>query len=147
MRTIGRDIGPMGPGQAQFDSHRFVKRCTEAGLSEEVAEILAEEHANLMYRRDVATKTDVANMATKEDVARCVTREDIANMATKDDFAKCATREDIANMATKDDVANLLTRDDLLEFKVSMIKWAIATMAVFAGTVIGAFVGAVAVLT
>ena len=138
MRTIGRDIGLMEPRQAQFDSHRFIKRCTEAGLSERVAEILAEEHANLMYRSDVATRTDIANMATKDDVARCATKEDIANMATKDDLARFATKEDFADMATK---------SDLLELKVSMIKWMIATMAIFAGTVIGAFVGAVAVLT
>ena len=42
-----------------FDSHRFVKRLTEAGMEEGVAEVLAEEHMG-PWIRNVATKTDVA---------------------------------------------------------------------------------------
>ncbi|MCY4469613.1 MAG: hypothetical protein OXC08_12915, partial [Thiotrichales bacterium] len=40
---------------------------TLAGLSEEVAEILADEHTNLIVPQDVATQGDVA--AVKTDVA------------------------------------------------------------------------------
>ena len=42
-----------------FDSHRFVKRLTEAGMEEGLAEVLAEEHMG-PWIRNVATKTDVA---------------------------------------------------------------------------------------
>ena len=52
--------------RTQFDSHRFVKRLTKAGLSEEVAEILADEHTRLVVPEDVATKADVG--AVKADV-------------------------------------------------------------------------------
>ena len=49
----------MNTQSTQFDSHRFVKRLTKAGLSEEVAEILADEHTRLIVPEDVATKADV----------------------------------------------------------------------------------------
>ena len=50
----------MSAQPSQFDSHRFVKRLTNAGLSEEVAEILAEEHTSRIVPADVATKTELA---------------------------------------------------------------------------------------
>ena len=49
----------MDTQRTKFDSHRFVKRLTKAGLSEEVAEILADEHTRLIVPEDVATKADV----------------------------------------------------------------------------------------
>ena len=76
----------------QFDSHRFVKRLTNAGVSEEVAEILAEEHASRFVPADVATKADVAEVgaATRSDIAEA--KADIAEIkaevaATKAEFA------------------------------------------------------------
>ena len=178
----------MDAQRSQFDSHRFVKRLTKAGLSEEVAEILADEHTRLIIPEDVATKADIeavrAEMATKADVeavrAEMATKADVeavrAEMATKADVeavrAEMATKADVAavdakvervkaEMATKTDVeavrAEMATKADLhreiaasearmeqrlqnaiLEAKVSLIKWNIATMAVFSGIVIGA---------
>ena len=54
----------MDAHRTQFDSHRFVKRLTKAGLSEEAAEILADEHTKLIAPDDVATKTDVRAIQT-----------------------------------------------------------------------------------
>ena len=190
-----RYSGLMNAQRPQFDSHRFVKRLTTAGLSEEVAEILADEHTRLIIPDDVATKADVetvsaildftrAEMATKADVetvsanldfarAEMATKTDLetvrAEMATKADLetvrAEMATKADVeavrAEMATKADVeairAEMATKADLhreiaasearmeqrlqnaiLEAKISLIKWMIATMAVFSGIVIGA---------
>ena len=203
-----RYSGLMNAQRPQFDSYRFVKRLTTAGLSEEVAEILADEHTRLIIPDDVATKADVetvsanldfaraematkadveavsanldfarAEMATKADVeavrAEMATKADVeavrAEMATKADVeavrAEMATKADVeavrAEMATKTDVeavrAEMATKADLhreiaasearmeqrlqnaiLEAKISLIKWMIATMAVFSGIVIGA---------
>ena len=47
----------------QFDSHRFVKRLVDAGVSEKVAEILADEHASRIVPADVATRADVEKAA------------------------------------------------------------------------------------
>ena len=42
-----------------FDSHRFVKRLTECGFTEQQAETLAEEHVDLL-NSNLATKADIA---------------------------------------------------------------------------------------
>ncbi len=186
----------MNTQRPQFDSHRFVKRLTMAGLSEEVAEILADEHTRPTVPGDVATKADLdavkAEMATKKDLdavkAVMATKKDLdavkAVMATKEDLdaviktvmatkkdldavkAVMATKEDLdaviktvmatkkdldavkAVMVTKEDLAasearmEQLLRNAILEAKISLIKWmiatTIATMAVFSGVVIGA---------
>ena len=170
-----RYSGLMNAQRPQFDSYRFVKRLTTAGLSEEVAEILADEHTRLIIPDDLATKADVETVSANLDFARAemATKTDLetvrAEMATKADLetvkAEMATKADVeavrAEMATKADVeavrTEMATKADLhreiaasearmeqrlqnaiLEAKISLIKWMIATMAVFSGIVIGA---------
>ena len=132
----------MDAQRSQFDSHRFVKRLTKAGLSEEVAEILADEHTRLIVPEDVATKADVgavrAEMATKADVEAVR-----AEMATKADVeavrAEMATKADLhREIAASEARMEQRLQNAILEAKVSLIKWNIATMAVFSGIVIGA---------
>ena len=47
-----------------FDTHRFVKRLTDCGFSEQQAETLADEHVALLN----------ANLATKADITRVEAR-------------------------------------------------------------------------
>lgn len=47
-----------------FDTHRFVKRLTDAGMDEAVAEALADEQANLL-RENFATKAGLAATEAK----------------------------------------------------------------------------------
>ena len=104
----------------QFDSHRFVKRLTKAGLSEEVAEILADEHTRLIVPEDVATRADVgavrAEMATKTEVAEVDAKIDRvrAEMATKTEVAEVDAKIDRvrAEMATKTEVAKVDAKID-----------------------------------
>lgn len=44
-----------------FDTHRFVKRLVQAGMTEAQAEILAEEQAKLIEER-LATKADLERL-------------------------------------------------------------------------------------
>ena len=130
----------MDTQSTQFDSHRFVKRLTKAGLSEEVAEILADEHTRLVVPADVATKADVGTVEASVGAVR-------AEMATQ---AEVDARFDRirAEMTTKEDLRREIAacearmeqrlRSAILEAKVSLIKWMIATMMVFSGIVIGA---------
>ena len=114
----------------QFDSHRFVKRLTKAGLSEEVAEILADEHTRLIVPGDVATKVDVGTVEASVGAVR-------AEMATQAEVdakfdqirAEMATKAEVdarfdqirAEMATKAEVdakfdqirAEMTTKEDL----------------------------------
>ena len=115
----------MSAQPSQFDSHRFVKRLTDAGVSEEVAEILADEHASRIIPADVATKADVADVrvGTKADIdqVRAGTKADIdeAKAATKAsiDEAKAGTKASIdeAKAATKAsiDEAKAATKADI----------------------------------
>ena len=127
--------------RSQFDSHRFVKRLTKAGLSEEVAEILADEHTRQVVPRDVATKADVVEVDAKIDALK-------AEMATKRDVAELDAKFDAKIDALKTELrkeiaaceARMQQRMEkaILEAKVSLIKWMITTMMVFSGIVIGA---------
>lgn len=46
-----------------FNTHTFIKQLTEAGMPAEQAEILANEHANLLHYR-LATREDVKSVRT-----------------------------------------------------------------------------------
>ena len=150
--------------RTQFDSHRFVKRLTKAGLSEEVAEILADEHTRLIVPEDVATKADVGAVkadvgAVKADVGAA--KADVealdakvervrAEMATKADVAALDAKVERvrAEMATKTDIHREIAASEarieqrlqnaILEAKVSLIKWMVATMMVLSGILVGA---------
>ena len=109
--------------EAVFDSYRFVKRLTGAGMERGLAEVLAEEHMG-PWIRNVATKTDLATL-----------REELANFrnnaATKTDLA--TVREELANFradtASKTDlehaleVARLDLEKRIAELRGDLIKW------------------------
>ena len=151
----------------QFDSHRFVKRLTKAGLSEEVAEILADEHTRLIVPEDVATRADIGAVEARVGAVEASVGAVRAEMATKTEVAEVdakidrvraemATQAEVdakfdqirAEMATKEDLRREIAacearmeqrlRNAILEAKVSLIKWMITTMMVFSGIVIGA---------
>ena len=52
-----------------FDTHRFVKRLTDCGFTEQQAETLADEHVALL-NGNLATKADIEalRLATKADI-------------------------------------------------------------------------------
>ena len=56
---------------AAFDTHKFVKRLTENGFTERQAEVLADEHVNLL-NSNLATKADIESLrqATKADIEK-----------------------------------------------------------------------------
>ena len=84
--------------QAVFDSHRFVKRLTEAGMAEGLAEVLAEEHMG-PWIRNVATKADVA--AVRRDLGGA--KEEIAALRKDLETFEVNIRREFA---TKADVVN-----------------------------------------
>ena len=62
-----------------FDTHRFVKRLTESGFTEQQAETLAEEHVALL-NANLATKTDVAAISADIEALRLATKADMAEI-------------------------------------------------------------------
>ena len=124
------------PDPIPFDTHRFVKRLTKEGMPTGQAEALADEqvallNSNLATKQDLAnsaTKQDLANFATKQDLANSATKQDLANFATKQDLANSATKQDLANFATKQDLANSATKQDVavLKSELLMVKWIVS---------------------
>ena len=133
-----------------------------AGLAEEVAEILADEHTKLIVPEDVATKDDIGAVsadlgAVSADLAAVSAKVDrVGNDLDTVRNDLDGVRNDLdgvkAVMATKEDLRREIAASEarmeqrmqsaILEAKVSLIKWMIATnlatMAVFSGIVIGA---------
>ena len=52
-----------------FDTHRYVKRLTDAGLSSPIAEALADEQAQLVENK-LATKEDIRRLELKIETAK-----------------------------------------------------------------------------
>ena len=60
-----------------FDTHRYVKRLTEHGFTEEQAEVLAEEQVALL-NANLATKADIEAVKAEIEALRKETKADIA---------------------------------------------------------------------
>ena len=112
------------PNPIPFDTHRFVKRMTEAGMPASQAEALADEQVALLNSQ-LATKQDFADLAarqetlaSKEDVAELAARQD--GLATKQEFAELAARQE--TLATKESVADLAARQETLATKAEVAE-------------------------
>ena len=92
-----------------FDTHKYVKRLTAAGMPENQAEVIADEQRSLIEDQ-LATKQDIKALeaATKQDIA--ATRRDIKELeaTTRRDIKEleATTRRDIKELeaATKRDI-------------------------------------------
>jgi hypothetical protein len=104
---------------AVFNTHAFVKRLTAAGMPEAQAEALADELTPLIDER-LATKEDLANLATKADLADL--KADLADL--KADFADLKSA----------------TRADLAEVKADLMKWTFGAIGFQTVIVLGAVV-------
>ena len=90
-----------------FDTHRFVKRLTGSGFTEEQAETLAEEHVALLN----------ANLATKTDIAEI--KAEIAEI--KAEIARVEAGVETLRQETKADIAKVEARIEAV--KVDLLKW------------------------
>ena len=112
--------GSYDPGMTEaiaFDSHRFVKRLTGSGFTEEQAETLAEEHVALLN----------ANLATKADI-ETLRRE------TKADIAKVEVAVETLRLETKADIARVEARIEAV--KADLLKWMLGAMIAQGGLVV-----------
>ena len=87
-----------------FDTHRFVKRLTESGLTEKQAETLAEEHVALLN----------ANLATKADIAAVTA--DIAKVGAGIEALRQETTASIEALRQE-------TRASIEAVKADLLKW------------------------
>lgn len=138
----------MSAQPSQFDSHRFVKRLTDAGVSEEVAEILADEHPSRVIPADVATRSDIA--ATNADIAGAKSSNETkiaevrtateVRIAEAEERIRVSVREDIlaAEARIRTELATAVAgfKDVVADYKTSTLKWMFGMMMAFTGIVI-----------
>lgn len=92
------------------------------------------------------TRSDLAQFATKTELAALPTKVELAQFATKSDLSamasQSATKADVAALPTKADLGHFATRSDLAELKSDLQRWTVGLVgaAVFlnAVTVFGA---------
>ena len=108
-----------------FDTHKFVKRLTENGFTQQQAEVLADEQVNLL-NSNLATKADIEKLTPK-------TKTDIEQ-------AGRGIRADIeqAGRAIRADIENL--RLDILAAiaatKVELLRWILGALIAQGGLVV-----------
>jgi len=109
------------PNPIPFDTHRFVKRMTEAGMPAAQAEALADEQVALLNSQ-LATKEDFAELAARLDVVAA--RQD--GFATKESVAEIAARQE--TLATKAEVAELRKEVAVLRERLGLVLWLISSV-------------------
>jgi len=129
-----------------FDTHAFVKRGIDAGLTQREAEFFANEQVRL-FEHNLATKTDIASLQTdiaslqketaelKKDIAEL--KKDTAELKKDTTELKKDTTElkkDTASLH-KDLVA---VKQDLSDKTILAIRWNVGTMLAVAGLLLGA---------
>ena len=89
-----------------FDTHRFVKRLTENGFTEQQAEVLADEQVQLL-NTNLATQADIAAIHQDIDALRQETKASIAEV-----------------------------QRDIAEVKSDLIKWMVGALIAQGGVVV-----------
>ena len=89
-----------------FDTHRFVKRLTENGFTEQQAEVLADEQVELL-NTNLATQADIATVRQEIEALRQETKVSIAEV-----------------------------QRDIAEVKSDLIKWMVGALIAQGGVVV-----------
>ena len=98
-----------------FDTHRFVKRLTGAGMNERQAEVLADEQVALLN----------ANLATKAELADVE-----ANLAARIAQVEASLAARIAQVE-----ANL--RSEIAQVEARLLRWMVGALIAQAGLIVG----------
>ena len=94
-----------------FDTHRFVKRLTDCGFTEQQAETLADEHVALL-NANLAIKADIEGI--KAGIARIEAGMDALRQETQAGF-------ETLRQQTRTDIARIEARIESAKF--GLLKW------------------------
>ncbi len=104
-----------------FDTHKFIKRLTEHGFTEEQAEVLADEQVNLI-NSNLASKADIEEL-------KAASKADIAKVIRAIEELKAASKADI-------EALKAASKADIEATKVELLKWTFAAMIAQGGLIV-----------
>ncbi len=123
-RLVGRrraSYDPLMTGAIAFDTHRFVKRLTDCGFTEQQAETLADEHVALL-NSNLATKTDIEALRQETKTAIEALRQE--------------TKTAIAAVKTDIEALRLATKADIEAVKSELLKWIVGLLIAQGGLIV-----------
>ena len=132
-----------------FDTHKFVKHLTENGFTEQQAEVLAEEQANLL-NTNLATKADILALKADIESLRLATKADIFAIKRDIEALRQETKADIEGVKKDIEVLRREAKADIESVKgyieavrSDLLKWMFGMMLTGIGLVAGLVVALV----
>ncbi len=118
-----------------FDTHRFVKKLTERGFTEEQAEVLAEEQVALL-NTNLATKAEIEAVRADIEALRLATKAEIEAVRADIEALRKETKADIARSEAglKADIAKVDGRIEAV--KADLLKWVFAGLITQGGLIV-----------
>ncbi len=118
-----------------FDTHRYVKRLTKNGFSEQQAEVLAEEQVAFL-NANLATKIDIAEIHAS--IAEIHAKLDTINADIEN--LRAETKSGIENLRaeTKSEIEKLRaeTKSEIEKCKSDLIKWVVGAIIAQGGLIV-----------
>ena len=105
-----------------FDTHRFVKRLTGAGMNERQAEALADEQVALLN----------ANLATKAELADVE-----ANLAARIAQVEARIAQVEANLRSEIAQVEANLRSEIAQVEARLLRWMVGALIAQAGLIVG----------
>ena len=122
-----------------FDTHRFVKKLTERGFTEEQAEVLAEDQVALL-NANLATKADIARTEAglKADIEAVRAEIETLRLATKADIEAIRVEIEALRKETKADIARSEAglKADIEAAKADLLKWLVGGLITQGGLIV-----------
>ena len=118
-----------------FDTHRFVKRLTENGFTEQQAEVLADEQVQLL-NTNLATQADVAAIHQDIDALRQETQANLAGVRQEIDALRQETQANIATVRQEIETLRQETKAGLAGVQSDLLKWMVGALIAQGGVVV-----------
>ena len=95
-----------------YDSHRYIKRLTQCGFTEQQAETLADGQL-LQLNSIYVAKTDISEVLASVEALRLETKSEIARLETAIETLRLETKSELTELKTGIETLRLETKSDI----------------------------------